>query len=182
MQKEKRKSAGSPNRKELFVILGKIELVDNKKRFIPHSPKHLASALSRISVGKEVACTFSENIPTRSKNQLAYHYVLVSYIAEYTGHSVKEMHDFIMRVVFGEKQISIGGVKRMVRKSVADDAKMPKAEMSKLIESDLALCRKLNIQVPTAEELGYISNQKQYVDADHEIDYYPEWDGKTAFD
>ena len=180
---KKRKSVDASNRKELFVVLGKMSLVEGKKRFVPHSPKHLTSALSRIPLEKEVACTFSEHIPTRSRNQLAYHYVLVNYIAEYTGHSVKEMHDFIMRVVFGEKEIVIGGIKRMVRKSVADDAKMPLAEMSKLIESDLALCRKLEITVPTAKELGYISNTAQYIDADQGATEYPEWDGQgTAFD
>jgi hypothetical protein len=108
--------------------------------------------------------------------------VLLHYICEYTGHDIKEMHDFVMRVVFGEKEITLGGIKRKVRKSVADDAKMPKAMMSKLIESDVALCRKLDITIPTAKELGYTSNDVQYIDADYGIENYPEYDGKTAFD
>ena len=184
MEKAKPKRVEKANRKELFTVLGKMKLVDGKKRFVPHSPKHLTSALSRVPFNKEIACTFAEHVPTRSRDQLAYHWVLIGYICEYTGHQKKEMHDFVMRVVFGEKEIVIGGIKRMVRKSVADDAKMPLAEMSKLIESDLALCRKLEIIVPTAKELGYISNSAQYIDADLSAEVeYPEWDGQgTAFD
>lgn len=179
---DKKVTVDKSKRKELFTVLGRMRLIDGKKEFVPNSQKHLSSEQNRIPLNKEIAVTFSEHAPTRSKNQLAYHMVLIGYIAEYTGHSKKDMHDFVMRVVFGEKEIVIGGIKKLVRKSVADDAKMPLPEMQWLIKSDLALCKKLDIDVPTAKQLGYTSNDVQYVDADYQIEDYPEFNGPTAFD
>jgi hypothetical protein len=43
-----------------------------------------------------------------------------------------------------------------VKRSVSGSARMPKGEMSELIEMDLELCGRLNVHVPTPEELGYI--------------------------
>lgn len=182
MQNGKQKTAKKENRRELFTVIGEMKIVDGKKRFVADSPKHLSAEQNRIPFNKKIAVTFSEHIPTRSRDQLAYHMVLIGYISEYTGHSKKEMHDFVMRVVFGEKEIALGGIKRKVRASVADDAKMPMAQMSFLIRSDLALCKKLDIEVPSAKELGYISNHEQYISSDHTIEDYPEYSGPTAFD
>lgn len=92
----------------------------------------------------------------RSESQLRYHHVLVQYIAEHTGFTHDEVHDWAMRLVFGEKDVVIGGRSTKVRKSLADDGDVMKNEAVELIDFDLGVCADLEIVVPTAEELGYL--------------------------
>lgn len=144
--------------KEIFTVIGKMQLTEGKHRFIPNSPSYLADRLSRISLGKEISCMFSEHVPTRSEAQLAYHWVLVHYIAEHCGYTDEEIHDAIMRLKFGTKNVIIGNRKVEVRKSISNKARLPKYMAIELISYDLQLCEELKIKVPTAQELGYISN------------------------
>jgi hypothetical protein len=145
-------------RKEIFTVLGTIQRVEDRHRFIPNSPGHMSACVSRIPLGKPVSCTFYDQIPTRSEGQLAYHWVLMGHIATHTGYTKDEVHDAIMRKKFGTKKIKLAGMEIEVRKSVSDKARFPKSDMVELISYDREICDRLEIVVPTAEELGYISN------------------------
>lgn len=151
------------SKNELFTAHGVIGMVDGKKKFIPKSPAYVRDQMSKLQVGKNASMTLSETKAIRSPAQLAYHWVLMGYIAEYTGNTKEEMHDAIMRIKFGEKEVRIGNYKVRVRKSVSDEARMAKFDMVDLISFDLELCADLEIRVPTAEELGYIPNTKPKV-------------------
>ena len=108
------------NSKELFTVLGQVRLVDGKKRFVPSSTDHLASLMARLPIGKLISCTFFDKVPTRSAGQLAYHWVLVTYIADYTGDCPEEMHDAIMREKFGTKKIKLKDKVHEVRRSISN--------------------------------------------------------------
>lgn len=144
--------------KEIFTVIGKVKLVDNSKKFIPNSPDHMKACISRLSIGHTLSCTFSENVASRSQAQLAYHWVLIGYLASETGHSEQETHEAVMILKFGTKPLKIGNRTVQVRSSISDKAHMPKYKAIELIEEDLRLCAELGIVVPSAESLGYISN------------------------
>lgn len=147
-------------KKEIFTALGSVRIFDNVKRFVPDSSAYVRDKFSRMEVGKKISCTFFDKVPTRSQSQLAYHMILMGYLAEHTGqgNTKEEMHDAVMRLKFGTKRIVLKGLNVDVRKSVSDDARFPKWDMMALIEYDLELCTWAGIHVPTMEELGYIKN------------------------
>lgn len=151
-------------RTELFTILGEFKEVHNKDtgyteaRFVPKSTKHFRTMSAGAPKNKLIAATFYNTVTSRSRNQVAYHFVLLGYIAKYTGYTVDELHDAIMRIVFGEKLVKLNGREITVRKSLSTQANLPKYEAVELIEYDLELCKQLQIKVPTKEELGYISD------------------------
>lgn len=142
-------------REVLLTVLGKIIWDGEKKRLEITSPPHFRQALQRLELG-EVALTIEKQKRARSQQQLAYHWVLLGYLSDYSGHTKEELHDAIMRQKFGVTEIQIGDIKQSVRKSVANSALFPKGDMMELIETDLELCSKLGIVVPTKEELGYL--------------------------
>ena len=151
--------------KEIFSAngtIGKVETSDNgtvrtRHTFIPSSQRYLWDCLNRIPVGNKVSVTFFGHKATRSSSQLAYHHVLVEYIAKHAGYTHEEMHDAIMRLKFGTKTLEILGKKVEVRKSISEKARMTKSDAVELIDFDLKICAELGINVPTASELGYQS-------------------------
>lgn len=151
-------------RTELFTILGEFKVVKNPKtgydesRFVPKSTKHFRTMSHRAPKNKLIAATFYDTVTSRSRNQVAYHFVLLKYIAEVTGYTTDELHDAIMRIVFGEKVVKLNGKEITVRKSLSSTANLPKYEAVELIEYDLELCKQLKIKVPTKAELGYIED------------------------
>lgn len=146
------------NRKDVFTILGEVRLVGDKKKFVINSPGHYQQELNQFPEGKRLACTFEEWKASRTHQQLAYHWVLVGYLAKHTGYTKEELHDAVMRQKFGVRAIHIGQMKQFVRKSISTQARFPLAQMIELIEYDLELCRELKIKVPTKKELGYLEN------------------------
>lgn len=148
----------SRTRKTLFTINGTVVGHEGRHSFLPKSPRFLRDQLARIAAGTKLSVTFSEEVASRSEQQLAYHWVLVGYLAKATGYTKEEMHDAIMRLKFGTTEVRLGARRVLVRRSVSDVAKMPTADMGELINFDLELCKELDVVVPTAEELGYISN------------------------
>jgi hypothetical protein len=143
-----------------FVVLGTV-VVDEatgRKRVLAKSDRYLRGSLDRLNVGDEVVVTYSTRKPTFSQGQRNLHFALMGYLAEYSGHSVAEMHEYVMREKFGTKRIALGDKIQEVRRSLSDTAKMPKDEMGELLDFDFELCKSLGIEVPTAEELGYVSN------------------------
>lgn len=145
-------------RKEIFTVIGEIQLIDNRHRFVPKSPAFMAANVSRLPIGKKLSCTFYEDVPTRSEGQLAYHWVLMGYIAEHTGFTKDEVHEAVMIKKFGTKKIKLAGEVFVVRRSISNKARFPKPDMVELIMKDLEICNKLEIVVPTAEELGYVTD------------------------
>ncbi|MCF7843884.1 hypothetical protein K9M47_03225 [Candidatus Gracilibacteria bacterium] len=96
--------------------------------------------------------------PTRSEQQLRYYFVLIGLLAEHTDYDDEELHDAIMRLKFGTKKLKLGKDIIEVRKSVANNARLPKQEMSELISYTLEKCAEMEVVVPSKFELGYISN------------------------
>lgn len=144
------------NRKVAFSVLGEVVLSENKKRIQIKSPDHYQQQVAKLVAGSRVALTVEEYVATRSQQQLAYHFVLMGYIATDTGHSKEECHDAVMRAKFGTKRVKIGSVIQEVRKSIAERARLLKSDCVELIEYDLQLCAELGISVPDKQELGYI--------------------------
>ena len=144
--------------KEPFTIIGSIVFNEGRKRFLPKSPDHMQICINRLNVGDAVTLSFSTKKPTRSQSQLNYHFALLGLLKDHTGHSTEELHDFVVRAVFGQKLVTLRNQTFAVRRSVADHASMPKDEMAQLIEYDLATCADLGVVVPTREELGYLPN------------------------
>lgn len=145
--------------REIFTAFGLVGLFDGQKRFIPKSSQYVRACMSRIATGKKVTMTISETGAIRSDSQLRYHWVLMGFLADHTGFSKDEMHDAVMRLKFGEKEINLGGRKVMVRKSMSKEARLAKFEAVDLITYDLELCAEMDIRVPTAQELGYLPDK-----------------------
>lgn len=148
----------SSSRKPLFTVIGRVAEIDGRKEWLPNSLAHYLQQLQDIPHGVKLAAVFEEYKPTRSDQQLAYHFVLIGYLAKHCGYTKDEMHDAVVRLKFGEKAVTIGNRTVAVRRSVSESAKMPKGDMVELIEFDLQLCDELGVNVPSMEELGYISN------------------------
>lgn len=155
-------STSTTSRKQIFTALGEIVtvVVDGieRKKLVLKSPAHYQQQINHIPIGKQVAVTISQDVGSRSRQQLAYHMVLAGYLAEATGYTREEMHDVLMRMCFGTKKVRFLGREVEVRKSVSDAARLPTADMAELINYDLECCAEMGIHVPTAQELGYISN------------------------
>jgi len=150
-------------RTEFFTILGEFKVVENKdgyneSRFVPKSTRHFRTMSHGAPKNKVIAATFYDTVTSRSRNQVAYHFVLLKYLADFTGYTTDELHDAIMREVFGTKVVKLNGKEISVRKSLSSTANLPKYEAVELIEYDLELCKQLQIKIPTKEELGYISD------------------------
>lgn len=147
-------------RKPLFSVLGTAQRVEGKIRFVPKSLDYLNHKLSKLPMGKELELSISAVNVQRSNAQLNYHWVIVGLIAEHTGHTEPEIHDAVLRAKFGEKKIKLGPLDVAVRRSVSDLAKMSKDDMSSLIEFDERLAAELEVRIPTARELGYLTDEK----------------------
>lgn len=147
--------------KKCFSVIGSFKQVEEFRRaFVPDSPVYYRDRANHQPLNKKYTCTFSTKIPTRSEAQLDYHFVLCEYLSEHTGFTKPEIHDFMMRKVFGTKIIKIGNYQTEVRESMSDRAKLPKYMAVDLITADLQLCGELEIAVPTAESLGYMPSRK----------------------
>lgn len=142
--------------REIFTAFGIIGEVDGVKKFIPASAPYVRACMSRIPDGKKVSMTITETGAIRSDSQLRYHWVLMGFLADHTGFTKEEMHDAVMRLKFGERQVRLGNRTVYVRKSMSKEGRLPKADAVELITYDLELCAEMEIVVPTAEELGYL--------------------------
>ena len=147
-----------PKYKEEFAVLGTIVTVDESKKLKLKSTDYYQSRLDKLPEGKEVQVIVSTKTPTRSQAQMGYYFIIMGYLAEYTGFTKSEMHDATMKLKFGFKTVRIGSREVQVRRSISDTAKFPKHRMVELIEFALELCAENDINVPTPESLGYISN------------------------
>jgi hypothetical protein len=146
--------------KKVFSCIGEFRDLEGRRRFVPDSAPYYHDRCSKMPLDKKFSCDFTTKIPTRSEAQLDYHWVLCNYISEHTGFTDREVHDFMMRKVFGTKIIKIGNYQTEVRESISDRAKLPKYMAVDLVSADLELCAELEIRVPTKKELGYIDENE----------------------
>lgn len=147
-------------RKELFHVLGKAQIVDGKKRFVAYSPAYLNQKIASLPLDKELELKLSVHKASRTRSQLAYHWVLMNLISEHTGFTPEEAHDFCLRAKFGTKKMKLGSLVMEVRRSMSDIGDLNVSEVIELIDFDLRLCAELGIHIPTAKELGYMADDK----------------------
>lgn len=131
---------------------------DQKKLKITAEQYYRHFLKTKCTVGAQGTMYLTFAKPTRSDQQLRYYWVLVGLIAEYAGYTRDECHDALMRLKFGIKEVKIGSDIVQVRRSISNSARMTKTECIELIEFALEKCSELNINVPSAESLGYIRN------------------------
>lgn len=149
----------SSTNKICFNVIGEFRQVEeNRRAFVPDSPAYYRDRSNRQPLNKKYQVTFSTKIPTRSEQQLAYHWVLMTYLSEHTGFTPEECHQLIKQLVWGTETIKIGKYTAQVCKSISDRALRPKYEVVELIQKGLEVCAENDIIVPTAESLGYIKN------------------------
>jgi len=147
--------------------MGSIKLVKDpdgiaRKHFVPRSRQHLLSVYNRLPVDKEIGMVPVEEVNIRSRGQLAYHKVLARYIANDQEMTEDDVHDALMKEVFGIREYTFMGKTHQGRYSLSDAGGLKTSQVMDLIEKDLATCSFLGIVVPTLESLGYISNNKPY--------------------
>lgn len=150
--------SNSTTPKELFSVWGTIQLNEGKKKFSVKAPHYYQDRINRLNEGDVVLVTFSKKIPTRSQSQLAYYWVIVNYLSEYTGHTDMEIHDALVRLKFGTRRVKLGDMEVDVRRSISDAAKMSKEDMVYLIEFARETAEKMDIKIPSKSELGYLPN------------------------
>jgi hypothetical protein len=148
--------------KEFFSVQGKFADADGQRRFIPASIPYYRQCCSKMPLDKQFTVKFTSKVGSRSANQLKYYWVLLGLISDYNGNTPEELHDFVMRAKFGTKTITLGKISQEVRRSMSESARMPTSDCVELITFVLDICRDLEINIPSMEELGYISNDKPY--------------------
>lgn len=165
------------------VILGKIKMVKDtdgisRKHFVPNSRGHFLAVCNRFGEGKEIGMIPVEDVNLRSRGQLAYHRVLVRYIANDQGLEEDDVHDAMMKEVFGIRRYSLNGKTYEGRYSLSDAGGLKINQVIDLIKKDRDTCSFLGINVPTAEELGY-ENPKQYLSTNPTVAYPTEYEKPT---
>jgi len=143
---------------EEFTAIGHVVSDNGRKRIALKSTPYWTQCTQRLPVGAEVSLTVSTKKTTRSQQQLKYYHVILQLLADHCGYRHEELHDWVMRVHFGEKDMTLNGRTVKVRKSISNASNMPKYECVSLIEYVLELCADMDVHVPSMEELGFIAN------------------------
>lgn len=138
--------------------LGTIQILEGKKRFVPHSVPYHHQGINRFSEGAKVRATYKEVKREHSRPQHNYHFALCGLISDHTGYTVDDVHDAMMKLTFGTRSVSLLGREFEARESISSAAQMSSAKAQELINKDLEVCADLEIRVPTMKELGLISN------------------------
>ncbi len=146
------------NRKAVYTGIAHIVSVEGKKKLALNSPEMWQHQVNKLWEGKKYAVTIEEYKATRSGQQLRYYWAITGLLADHTGYTSEELHDAVMRRKFGTKTVKIADLEEQVRQSISDTARFPKGDMVELITEVLELCVKMEVKVPTMEELGFISN------------------------
>lgn len=113
---------------------------------------------TKTKVGDNGTMHFTVKKPTRSGAQLRYYGVIVGLIAEFTGYTWEEVHDWMMVLKWGTMEVTIADTTVHSRLSVSDVAKFPKWKMVEQIAFAEETAHELNIKIPSREEMGYIEN------------------------
>lgn len=118
--------------------------------------QHFLNTKTKVGEVGTMSLTFRK--PSRTDAQLRYYAVIIGLVASHVGYTWEELHEALMILRWGTKEVKIGNQIVRVRKSISNRAKFPKDWMSEQIEFALEKANEYEIKVPTRKELGYIDN------------------------
>lgn len=128
-----------------------------RHHFFPRSLPYMDAVLKRYKGKKNIGIIPVEEELSFSDSQRNYHFVLLGFIAEYTGNTKDDEHHDSMIEVFGKRTFkNYKGETQEGRYSLSNASKLTLEDVNRLIERDLGVCAFLGIVVPTREELGYL--------------------------
>lgn len=116
--------------------------------------QHFLNTKTKVGDFGTMQITFKK--PSRTDSQLRYYAVIVGLLATHTGYTWDEMHEALMIIKWGTKEVKIGEQSVRVRKSISNRARFPKDWMSEQIEFTLEKAMEYEINIPSREELGYL--------------------------
>lgn len=120
------------------------------------NPAYYRNLLQRFDGDKKVSVTIENLRSHRSLQQNRYLWgVVYPIIAEATGYTVNELHDWARAQYLAPRVIRIAGKTRNVMRSTTE---LSKGEMVEYINNLIQLGAELGCHVPSPEEAGYISN------------------------
>jgi hypothetical protein len=139
----------------------------NRKHFVPLSRGHVLSVYNRLGIDKKVWMTPSVEELTFSESQRSYFFVVIGYLCDYTGSTKDEEYVAIIEDCFPDEVYEkvVHGKLRHFRPSISDVGKMPLPKMQTLIDFAVNRCKDNDIRIPTAKELGYVTNSEGYIGA-----------------
>ncbi len=113
---------------------------------------------TKCKIGDKGTMFLTLKKPTRSESQLRYYWVVVGLLANDCGYTSEELHEWLMISCFGTQKVTVNGITKEVRKSIAKSARISKLDMMTLLDFALEKCFEMNVIVPSAQSLGYIRN------------------------
>ena len=136
------------------TFLGKVQLVEGRKRLVLNAPIQFQIEIKKYPEGKELALRLDDRKAKRSNAQNSYLWgVVYQLISETTGYTVNEVHEWGKRKFLPKKDIIIGSVLVQSTKSTTE---LNKNEMTEYIESLRSFAVNfLDCTIPTPEDGGY---------------------------
>lgn len=120
------------------------------------NPAYYRNLLRKFESDKKVSVTIENLRSHRSLQQNRYLWgVVYPIIAEVTGYTVNELHEWARAQYLEPLVIRIGDVTRQITRSTTE---LSKGEMVEYIDNLILLGSELGCHVPSPEEAGYISN------------------------
>ncbi len=130
---------------------------DGVKIIVFRKPEYVAEQLAQYQVGKDIVILVETMAPIRSKQQNAYLWgVVYPIIAEATGYSENEVHEWAKSAYLKPRIINIKGKSYYVTSSTAS---LNVSDMVEYIDKLCALALELGSRVPTPMEAGYLPNR-----------------------
>lgn len=80
-----------------FTVLGKVGLVEGRRRFIPNSPAFLGSRLEKVPIGTELSATFEDKRPKRTGQQNRLYWMYLGDIEAEMGNLADDLHELFKR-------------------------------------------------------------------------------------
>jgi hypothetical protein len=123
------------------------------------SPAHYRQMIQRFENDKRVAVTIENMRSHRSLQQNRYLWgVVYPIIAEATGYTVNEVHEWARAQYLAPKVLQVAGKVREVTRSTTE---LSIGEMVEYVDNLIQLGAELGCHVPSPEEAGYISNHSK---------------------
>lgn len=108
----------------------------NERRFVLDTEQHrefAARFIAKVDVAKPIEVIVREFVAQRTSNQNARLWALHGLAAQHTGHAPDEMHEFALMRHFGTKEVSAGGITRLV--PLKRSSTRNKAEFARFMEA-----------------------------------------------
>jgi hypothetical protein len=120
------------------------------------NPAYYRNLLRKFESDKKVSVTIENLRSHRSLQQNRYLWgVVYPIIAEATGYTVNELHEWARAQYLKPRVIEVAGMTRNVTRSTTE---LSKGEMVEYVDELIRLGAELGYHVPSPEEAGYISN------------------------